>query len=354
MPCSSRAADDNAAMLRIIDNAVRPVIAEYDLPGMAVAVTIKGRAYFYNYGVASRETGQPVSEHTLFELGSVSKTFTATLGAYAQVLGKLALDDHPSRYLPQLQGRAIDRASLLHLATYTAGGLPLQVPDSVPDRAAIPAYFQHWQPDAAPGQQRRYSNPSIGLFGQLTALALQRDFTEAMQHDLLPQLGLRHTYLGVPASAMPDYAWGYDKANKPGRVSPDVYDAESYGMKSSSADMIRFVQLNLDGSALPDPVRRAVEATHVGHFDMGNMVQGLGWEQYPYPVTLARLLDGNSASMASDPHPARLLQPARIPAGPTLYNKTGSTSRFGAYVLFVPQQQIGIVLLANRNYPIPA
>lgn len=354
IPLSSWAADDAAQMRGYVDAAIRPVMAEYDVPGVAVAVTVDGKAYFFNYGVASRETNAPVSEDTIFELGSISKTFTATLGTHAQLIGKLSLNEHPSKYMPVLKGSAIDKASLLNLATYTAGGLPQQVPDEVPDMAAVPAYFQHWKPDAAPGKQRRYSNPSIGLFGHLTALALKRDFAEALAADVFAPLGMSHTYAHVPESAMPDYAWGYDKANKPGRVSPDVFDMESYGVKSTTADMIRYVQENIEPSQLPEPMRRAIEATHVGYFKIGPMVQGLGWEQYPYPVKLDRLLEGNSSSMATDPFPAQQLKAPRIPAGPTLYNKTGSTSRFGGYVLFVPEKKIGIVMLANKNFPIPA
>jgi len=354
IPLSSWAADDAAQIRTFVDAAIRPVMAEYDVPGAAVAVTFDGKAYFFNYGVASRETNAPVSEETIFELGSISKTFTATLGTHAQLLGKLSLDDHPGKYMPVLKGSAVDKASLLNLATYTAGGLPQQVPDEVPDMAAMPAYFQHWKPDAAPGKQRRYSNPSIGLFGHLTALALKRDFAEALAADVFTPLGLGHTYAHVPDSAMPNYAWGYDKTNKPGRVSPDVFDMESYGVKSTTADMIRYVQENINPSQLPESMRRAIEATHVGYFKIGAMVQGLGWEQYPYPVALDRLLEGNSSSMGIDPFPAQQLKAPRVPAGPTLYNKTGSTSRFGGYVLFVPEKKIGIVLLANKNFPIPA
>jgi beta-lactamase class C len=351
---TSWAADDAARIRGYVDAAIRPVMAEYDVPGMAIAITIDGKAYFFNYGVASRESKAPVSESTIFELGSISKTFTATLGAKAQLEGKLALADHPSKYMPQLKGSAIDQATLLNLVTYTAGGLPLQVPDEVPDMAAIPAYFQHWKPDAAPGQQRRYSNPSIGLFGHITALALQRDFAEAVASEVFAPLGLGHTYAHVPDSAMPSYAWGYDKNNKPGHVSPDVFDMESYGVKSTSADMIRFVQQNIDPSQLAEPMRRAVEATHVGYFATGDMVQGLGWEQYAYPVTLTRLLEGNAGAVADVGRPTRQLAPARLPPGPTLFNKTGSTARFGGYVLFVPEKKVGIVMLANRSFPIPA
>jgi len=99
--------------------------------------------------------------------------------------------------------------------------------------------------------------------------------------DLLPQLGLRHIYIRIPQRAMVDYAWGYDAKNRPVRVSPGVFDAEAYGVKSTAADVIRFVQIQLDPSGLEDPMRRAVAGTHQGHFEVRGMVQGLGWEQYP-------------------------------------------------------------------------
>ena len=90
----------------VVDAAVQPAIEQYQLPGLAVAIVHKGERHFFNYGVASRESGQAVDEHSLFELGSVSKLFTATLGAYAQAEGKLRLDDRASRHLPALRGSA--------------------------------------------------------------------------------------------------------------------------------------------------------------------------------------------------------------------------------------------------------
>lgn len=353
-PLASWAGDVAATLRATVDAAVRPLMVEHDVPGMAVAVTVNNQSYFFNYGVASREKQTAISENTLFEIGSVSKTFAATLANYAQEQGILSLDEHPGTYLPQLKGSAIDQASLLHLGTYSAGGLALQVPDEISNIKQMMAYFQRWKPDAAPGAVRRYSNPSIGLFGHITALAMKSDFAGAAESVLFPQLGLPHTYVRVPASAQANYAWGYNKANHPIRVNPGVFDAEAYGVKSSAADMIHFVQENIEPGQLAGTMRRAVEATQVGYFEVGAMVQGLGWEQYSYPTTLERLLDGNSQSMLTEAHPARQLRAPHAPSGPTLFNKTGSTGGFGSYVLFVPQKKIGIVMLANKNYPIPA
>src|SRR5688500_2962924 len=142
-PGASRAADAPAEIGAAVDRAARPLLEEHGAPGVAVAVTVDGRRYFFSYGVAAKDTNTPVSEDTLFEIGSVSKTITATLATYAQALGKLSLDDNPGQYLPQLRDSALDKASLLHLGTYTAGGLPLQFPDTVSNNAEMATYFQN-------------------------------------------------------------------------------------------------------------------------------------------------------------------------------------------------------------------
>lgn len=352
LPLAGHAADD-AAIRAAADRAIRPLMDEFGVPGMAVAVTVGGRTLFFNYGLASKEEGKPVTEHTLFELGSISKTFAATLALLAQAQGKLSLADHPGKHIAQLKGSAIDKATLLHLGTYTAGGLPLQFPDGIDGEAGMLAWFGAWTLDAAPGVQRRYSNPSIGLLGHATAAALGSGFGEALERRLFPALGLVETHALVPPRAMGSYAWGHDQRNAPVRVRRDVADVQTYGIKSSAADMIRYLEANIEPTRFAGPVRRAVEGTQVGYFQVGEMVQGLGWEQYRPPVTLERLLAGNAAGIIFDPNPATALAPQAAPPG-TLFNKTGSTRGFGAYAAFVPSHRIGIVILANKNYPIPA
>jgi beta-lactamase class C len=344
-------ASDEARIREVIDSAIRPIMAEHDVPGLALAVTVDSQVIFVNYGVASRENNTPVTETTIFEIGSLSKTFTATLASYAQVLGHLSLNDHPSKYLPQLEGRAIDKATLLNLGTYTAGGLPLQFPDAIAGDAGMISYFQDWKPAAAPGVQRRYSNPSIGLLGRSSAVAMKKEFADALEGRLFTALGLRRSYVRVPESEMANYAWGYGKANTPIRVNPGVLDAEAYGVKSTAADMIRFVQANIDPSRLELSLQEAIAGTHLSFFKVGEMLQGLGWEQYPFPVSLERLLAGNASTMSMDAHTAVQLSPPQAPTASTLFNKTGSTSGFGAYVAFVPEQRVGVVMLANRNFP---
>lgn len=339
-------------METVVNAAVHPVMQAQGIPGMAVAVTVNGKPHYFNYGVASKENAQPVTENTLFEIGSLSKTFTATLAAYAQASGKLSLSDKASQVLPALRGTAFDHISVLQLGTYTAGGLPLQFPDTADSADKMLGYFKQWQPTYAAGTYRQYSNPSLGLFGYLAAQSMGQSFDELMENTLLPKLGLKHTYLNVPQAQMNLYAQGYNKDDKPVRVGPGALDAEAYGVKTSASDLTGYVQANLRPTSLEKPLQQAIALTHTGYYRVGEMTQGLGWELYQYPVTLDQLMAGNSSQMAMEAHKVQWLNPPRPQAENLLLNKTGSTNGFGAYVLYVPSKDIGIVILANKNYPI--
>ena len=231
---------------RIVDETVRPLMAEQKIPGMAVAITIDGKSHFFGYGVASKESGQKVTEDTIFEIGSVSKTFTAMLGGYGLATGAFSLSDPATKWAPELAGSSFDKITMRDLGTYTPGGLPLQFPDAVTDDSSMLAYFKKWKPDYPAGTQRRYSNPSIGLFGYLAARSMDKPFDVLMEQKLLPAFGLKNTFINVPESQMKNYAYGYSKANKPIRVSGGALDAQAYGIKTTALDLARFVELNID------------------------------------------------------------------------------------------------------------
>jgi len=343
-----------AALQSHIDRAITPAMQQYAIPGMAVAVSITGRHYFFNYGIVSRQTQRPVTGDTLFEIGSISKTLTATLAAYAEDQGHLALTDSASKYYPSLQGSAFDKIRLLDLGTHTSGGLPLQVPDGIATTDQLMTYFRNWQPAHAAGTHRMYSNPGIGLLGMIAAKSMGMSFADALQKRLFPLLGMTHSYLDVPAAHLPDYAQGYTKQDAPIRVSPGVLDAEAYGVKSTSADMLRFIDANLQNGVTDTALQRALARTHIGYFKAGDLTQDLIWEQYAYPVALKTLLAGNANAMAYESVNATAIDPPLPPQAASWINKTGSTNGFAAYVAFVPAAKIGIVMLANKNYPVAA
>ncbi len=335
----------------VVDAAVGPVMSKDAIPGMSVGLVIDGKPYVLNYGVASIETNAPVTNDTLFELGSISKTFTATLASLAQSDGRMALADGTSKYLPSLTGRPFGNVTLLNLATHTSGGLPLQVPDDVHSVDGLMTYLKQWRPLYAPRTYRTYSNISIGVLGLIAAKSLGASFDGVMQQRLFSALRMHHTYINVPRSESGNYAEGYRRGS-PIRMTPGVLWEQAYGIRTTASDMTRFIEANMNLVSIDRKLQRAISNTHTAYFAAGPFTQDLIWEQYTLPVTLKTLLNGNSATMMFNPNRVTALTPPEKPRADMWINKTGSTNGFGAYVAFIPERRCGIALLANENYPI--
>lgn len=338
--------DTDTELRRLAEGFMR----ENHIPGMAIAVTVDGKERFYNFGVASKETQRKVTSDTLFELGSISKTFLATLAAYAQEEGKLALTGRVETYLPEFQGTPFGKVSLINLGTHTAGGFPLQVPDEVTDREQLVAWLKAWKPRYPAGTQRSYANPSIGMLGAIAAKQMGAPYAEVAQSTLFPKLGLADTYVRVPAGKLDVYAQGYSSEDKPVRVHPGVLDAEAYGVKSTARDLLHYVEVQMGEAPVDPAMQRAIAATHVGYYRSGPMTQDLAWEHYPWPVDKDDLLTGNATRMIREDQPAAALTPPQPATENTLINKTGATGGFGAYVAFVPARKLGLVILTNHNH----
>ena len=169
-----------------------------DIPGLAVAISLKGEPHYFGLWAGLEEDSRRVTPETLFEIGSVSKTFTATLAGYALTRTKMRLDDRASQHWPALQGSRFDGISLLDLATYTAGGAaavprlgaegpgtdPRLLPPVAADlRAGQPAPL--FQPEHRPVRLSRRAQPGPAVRTAHGAASV-------------PALGLEQTHLDVP------------------------------------------------------------------------------------------------------------------------------------------------------------
>jgi beta-lactamase class C len=342
---------DADTVRQVVDAAMQPVIDQYEIPGMAVGVTLDGARHFADYGSAAIGKQISVSRETLFELGSISKTFTATLATLAEIDGKLSLNDTVGQHMPELKGSAIADLRLLDLATHTAGGFPLQLPDDVKTEKQLIAWYRAWKPKYPAGTMRTYSNPSIALLGIVTARAMGEDFTALAEGRLFPALGLKRSFINVPEAEMASYAWGTSRDGKRVRVTPSPIASEAYGVKSNTVDMLQFLEVNMGLGTVADPIARAIAATHTGTYSTGPFIQDLIWEQYPMPAALDQMVAGNSSVSSLHPVPATAIVPPMPPRADAILNKTGSTGGFGAYVMCMPEKKFGIVMLANRFTP---
>lgn len=344
------AALTDSQMQDLAASSFAPVIEEYKLPGLVVGVTDHGQSYFYATGLASRADNVAVTPDTLFELGSVSKLFNVSLAALAEARGGLDLTSKVSNELPDLEGTAFGNLSLMDLATHHSGGLPLQVPDTVADTEGLVEWLADWHP-TRPGA-RSYSNISIGMLGYLTANALNKTYANAAEQDLFPEMGLNNTWVNVPEGAMNHYAYGYDrKTDRPIRVNPGVLADQAYGVKSSARDLVRFLNLHLGHAEASGNLRTALERTRRGQGRTADYVQDMIWEQYPWPVSVEQMVRGNSYAYILEPQPMESIGPSLPPQNDVILNKTGSTNGFGTYVALLPGEDLGVVVLANRNFP---
>ena len=333
---------------KLVDQNFKPLLEKYDVPGMAVGVIQNNKKYEMYYGLQSVQDKKAVNSSTIFELGSVSKLFTATAGGYAKNKGKISFDDTPGKYWKELKNTPIDQVNLLQLATYTSGNLALQFPDEVQTDQQVLTFFKDWQPKNPIGEYRQYSNPSIGLFGKVVALSMNKPFDQVLEKTIFPALGLKHSYVNVPKTQMQNYAFGYNQENQPIRVNPGPLDAPAYSVKSTLPDMLSFIHANLNPQKYPADIQRAINETHQGRYQVNTMYQALGWEEFSYPATLQTLLDSNSEQIVMKPNKVTAI--SKEPSV-KMYHKTGSTTGFGTYVVFIPKENIGLVMLTNKRIP---
>lgn len=333
---------------KLVDQNFKPLLEKYDVPGMAVGIIQNNKKYETYYGLQSVQDKKAVNSSTIFELGSVSKLFTATAGGYAKTKGTISFKDTPGKYWKELKNTPIDQVNLLQLATYTSGNLALQFPDEVQTDQQVLTFFKDWKPKNSIGEYRQYSNPSIGLFGKVVALSMNKPFDQVLEKTIFPDLGLKHSYVNVPKTQMQNYAFGYNQENQPIRVNPGPLDAPAYGVKSTLPDMLSFINANLNPQKYPADIQRAINETHQGFYQVGTMYQALGWEEFSYPAPLQTLLDSNSEQIVMKPNKVTAI--SKEPSV-KMFHKTGSTNGFGTYVVFIPKENIGLVMLTNKRIP---
>lgn len=278
--------------------------------GLAVAVVADGETVHACRGRAD-DKGRGVDEQTVFEIGSVTKVFTALLLAVMSESGEVALDEpladlYPEFRLP-VRGRPV---TLLDLATHSAGlprlppGLLRQGlrhrdnPYALFSEGDVGRALESVRLRAAPGRRVRYSNFGAGLLGEALARRAMTSYDDLVRTRVCVPLGLADTVVRRSADQLARRAVGHDRR---GRAVPD-WDMDSLpgmgAMHSTTADLARFLTSQLDPGSTP--LGDAIRLTQQPRLRAGRLgQQALGWMLSPLPRTERRMLWHNGGTGGS-------------------------------------------------------
>jgi D-alanyl-D-alanine-carboxypeptidase/D-alanyl-D-alanine-endopeptidase len=305
--------------------------------GVAVGLLQAGETWTMGSGRTGPPGSPTPTASTLFEIGSLTKVFTATLLAAMAEEGLVRLDDPVQKYLPAgvelpVRGRPI---TLANVATHTAA-LP-RLPHgffvrSLRHRRNPYAWFTvddlyaglpAMRLRRAPGDRPRCSNLGYGLLGHVLALRAGRDYEQLVQERICGPLGLEDTHVSVPAPARERLAQGHDRRGRPVPHWDLPALAGAGALRSTVADQLAFLRLQLGEG---DPaLARAAALTHAPRARRRRLAIGLGWMHLPLRGTDHELLFHN-----------------------------GGTGGFRSFAGFVPATRTAVVVLSNSARSVDA
>lgn len=289
--CVTLADDAKTAKPAIPDDVQQTVAKRVEngyYPSIVVGIVTPEGMTFYAKGLANRETKAPADEHTIYEIGSITKTFTATILADMVEKGEVKLDDPIAKYLPDgvtAPTRDDKPITLLTLANHTSG-LPRMPDNFTMDNPLDPyadytadnlyAFLKDYELPRDIGAQYEYSNLGAGLLGQLLARKAGTTYEQLMRTRIGEPLGLRTVFSAVPMALKKHAARAYSGAVPVSDWSLPAL-AGAGDLVASGYDLLRFVAAHagIKDSPLKDAMIRTQVAT--ADTDSPTMKVGLGW-----------------------------------------------------------------------------
>ena len=307
-----------------VDDLVRETMRAQRVAGVALAVIQHRREIkTATYGLANLELQVPVQLNTVFEIGSVTKQFTAAGILLLQQQGKLSVNDPITKYLPTAPG-AWTNVTIRHLLTHTSGI------KSYTGRSGF-EFSRHLTqtqfiraiaaaaPDFAPGEGWQYSNSGYNLLGFILENASGQTYWQFLRDNIWRPLGMDATTDRNPSVIIPNRASGYEQTNGiPVNRDGDLTDVFSAGaMVSTVGDLARW---------------------H-GALDAGRL---LTKESQTQMWTPERLNQAQSTGYGFGWH-------VQTFAGHRNFAHNGATSGFNASVQRFPDDELNVIVLTNTG-----
>ena len=225
---------------------------------VSIGIYFHGQTYSGHFGELETGKANIPNDHTLYEIGSVSKTMTGLVTARAVLEGKLTLDTDINRYLAEpLSNLSSKRepVTVRDLLTHRSG-IPQNLPDLLPSldpnkvsRSSFLGALNHPQIKSRHGQFQ-YSNIAPELLAHILESVYKQPFESLLKNTLTTLAGMKNTTISLTKSDMPSFAYGY---NESGEKMPALTDEPKlWGaagrVKSTLPDMLRFIKFQFDST----------------------------------------------------------------------------------------------------------
>jgi len=307
-----------------VDPLAQPLIDEGVVVGFVVGIVKDGETQVFPYGETTRGSGEAPDADTVYEIGSISKVFTGVLLAGLVERGQVKLDDPVQKYLPEgveMPVKGGQEITLEHLATHTSG-LPRLPGNLAPANPMNPyadygekelyAFLGEHELRRAPGEHE-YSNYGMGLLGHVLSSHMGKSYEDAVIEVICEPLDMGDTSLTLTEDQVVRMAPPYDGALKEVGPWDFVAVAGAGGIRSTTSDMLRFIEANLRKD--DQPLTKALRLAQVKRHDMKDgLAMGLGW------------------------HIAR--------DGITRWHN-GMTGGYHGWLAVLPSHDLGVIVLAN-------
>ncbi len=244
-----------------LDEVVRHEMERLDIPGLTVGTWIDGDFRGHGYGVISLETGYPTRPDSLFQIGSNTKVFTATLAMKMLEAGKLDLDTPIKEYLPDLRladEQAQATITMRHLLTHMSGLEGDRFDDTGIGDDALGKFIDQaytWAQESDPGEIWSYCNSGFSLAGRVLEHLAGKPYEEAVREEIFAPLGMErsfwHAHEVVMYSAVAGHSWN-PEANQHAVAHPWAIPRSSNpagAIISNVEDVITFMRFHMgDGT----------------------------------------------------------------------------------------------------------
>ena len=250
------------------EGIIKKHVKKSKIPGISVGLISENETKLFNYGEIKKESGITPTSDTIYEIGSMTKTFTAILTAKLQDERLLSLDEPITKFLPEFAGSDFDKnkITLYHLITHTSG--IIEVPLKNYPQNFIAMVFRtnkgklfppRYSYDTSkfldevskiklkndPGIAFRYSNTGVGLVGKILERVTNSAYEELIRNRICNVLDMNNTKISISEKHKDLLATGYlytGKQADPINI-PAIMSAGS--ICSTISDMLKFLKANL-------------------------------------------------------------------------------------------------------------